>query len=215
MGSTVERIAKERGHSILTRFDDQHVVSSDALAGVECVIDFSNASAIEGLVDAAVRARVNLVIGTTGWQDRVDMVRRKVEDAGVAAVFAANFSPGATILFALARRAGELFAQVPGYEAGLEERHHSQKKDAPSGTAIRAAREVELGSDGKIVPQIVSSRVGFEYGLHTVFFDSQDDLVEISHRARNRDGFARGAVLAAERLEGQKGFFTFEELIGF
>ena len=95
----------------------------------------------------------------------------------------------------------------------MEERHHSQKKDAPSGTALRIANEVKGGSGGKLDPPIAASRVGSEFGLHTLFFDSADDLVEISHRARGRDGFARGAVFAAERVRGRKGLFRFDELV--
>src|SRR5205823_13230839 len=110
-------------------------------------------------------------------------------------------------------RAGELFAKFPRYAAGIEERHHAQKKDAPSGTALRIASEVKQGSGGKIDPPIVSSRVGSEFGLHTLFFDSPDDLIEISHRARGREGFARGAILAAEKIRGRKGLVRFDELV--
>ena len=112
-----------------------------------------------------------------------------------------------------ARRAGELFARFPQYQAGMEERHHAQKKDAPSGTALRIASEVKGGSGGKLDPPIVASRVGAEFGLHTLFFDSPDDLVEISHRARGREGFARGAIFAAELVRGRKGLFRFDELL--
>src|SRR5207247_3049291 len=103
--------------------------------------------------------------------------------------------------------------RYPQYTAGMEERHHAQKKDAPSGTAVRIASEVKQGSAGKLDPPIVSSRVGSEFGLHTLFFDSPDDLIEISHRARGREGFARGAILAAEKIRGQKGLLRFDELV--
>jgi 4-hydroxy-tetrahydrodipicolinate reductase len=95
----------------------------------------------------------------------------------------------------------------------MEERHHAQKKDAPSGTALRIAAEVKSGSGGKLDPPLAASRVGAEFGLHTLFFDSPDDLVELSHRARGREGFARGAVFAAELVRGQKGLFRFDELL--
>jgi 4-hydroxy-tetrahydrodipicolinate reductase len=140
-------------------------------------------------------------------------VKQRVENAGIAYVYASNFSPGANVVFALAQRAGELVARFPQYAAGMEERHHSQKLDAPSGTALRIAAAAKTGSDGKLDPPIVSSRVGAEFGLHTLFFDSPDDLIEISHRARGREGFARGAVMAAGLLRGRKGLFRFEELV--
>jgi 4-hydroxy-tetrahydrodipicolinate reductase len=209
MGRTIERVAKERGHDVVCILD---VDRDEPLAGAEVVVDFSHASALERVVTLATENKIGAVIGTTGWNERMDDVRQRVETSGIGCVYASNFSPGANAVFALARRAGELFARFPQYAAGMEERHHDQKKDAPSGTAIKIAAEVKGGSDGKLDPPIVSSRVGSEFGLHTLFFDSPDDLIEISHRARGRDGFARGAVLAAELIVGRKGFFRFDEL---
>jgi 4-hydroxy-tetrahydrodipicolinate reductase len=214
MGKAVERIATERGHEVVATFDEFGLPEASKLAGAEVIIDFSQAGAIDRVVETACEARVNLVVGTTGWNKKLEQVRERCTAAGIGVVHAANFSPGANIMFALARRAGALVSSFTGYEAGIEERHHSQKKDAPSGTAIRIAKEVESGSGGKLVPPVASSRVGAEFGLHTLFFDSPDDLIEISHRARGRDGFARGAVVAAELLDGRRGFFRLEELIG-
>jgi len=188
MGKTVERVARDARHDVVILERGKR----DA-KGAEVIVDFSHANAVEEAVDIACAERVALVIGTTGWQDRLDTMRKKIDAAGIGAVYASNFSPGAQVTFALARRAGELFARFPQYASGMEERHHSKKTDAPSGTAIRLAREVRDGSDGKLDPAIVSSRVGAEFGLHTLFFDSPEDLVEISHRARGRDGFARRA----------------------
>ena len=210
MGRTVEKMAKELGHEVVCVFD---VDREEPLAGAEVLIDFSHASALEHALAIACDNKLDMVVGTTGWNDKVDEVRQRVEAAGIGCVYASNFSPGANITFALARRAGELFARFPQYAAGMEERHHSQKKDAPSGTALRIAKEVKGGSEGKLDPPVAASRVGSEFGLHTVFFDSPDDLVEISHRARGREGFARGAVFAAERVRGRKGFITFDELV--
>lgn len=210
MGKAVERIVRERGHEIVAIFDHKNAADPERLARAEVVIDFSSAEAIDDLVAAACEAGTRLVVGTTGWNDRLDAVRKRIESSDIALVHAANFSPGANILFALSRRAAELAGRF-GYETGIEERHHSKKRDAPSGTALRIAREVELG--GMDRPGVVSSRVGSEFGLHTLFFDSPDDLIELSHRARGRDGFARGAVIAAELLREKKGFFSFEELM--
>jgi 4-hydroxy-tetrahydrodipicolinate reductase len=201
MGKAVERVAREAGHEIVDP------------SGADVLIDFSHASALDQAIDLAIKHKLALVIGTTGWNARMDDVRSRIEEAGLACVYASNFSPGANAMFALARRAGELFARFPQYAAGMEERHHAQKKDAPSGTALKIAAEVKEGSAGKLDPPIVSSRVGAEFGLHTLFFDSPDDVVEISHRARGREGFARGAVLAAELLRGRKGLLRFDELL--
>ena len=199
MGHAVERVAKEAGHEVV-----------DA-ANAEVLIDFSHASVLDRAIAIACDNKLDLVIGTTGWNDRIDDVRKRV--ANIGCVYASNFSPGANVTFALARRAGELFARFPQYAAGMEERHHAQKKDAPSGTALRIASEVKSGSGGKLDPPIAASRVGAEFGLHTLFFDSPDDLVEISHRARGREGFARGAVFAAELVRGKRGLFRFDELL--
>ena len=210
MGQTIERVAKGSGHEVVCVMD---IGRDDPLAGAEVMIDFSHASALEHALTVACDNHIALVIGTTGWNDRVDEVRKRVESAGIGCVYASNFSPGANVTFALARRAGELFAKFPQYAAGMEERHHSQKMDAPSGTALRIAGEVKSGSAGRLDPPIAASRVGSEFGLHTLFFDSADDLIEISHRARGREGFARGAVLAAELVRGRKGLHRFDELV--
>jgi 4-hydroxy-tetrahydrodipicolinate reductase len=210
MGKTIERVAGECGHEVVSIFASRR---EEQLNGSEVLIDFSQAAALDHAVAIACANKLDLVIGTTGWNERLDDVRTRIDDAGIGAVYASNFSPGANVTFALARRAGQLFARFPQYAAGMEERHHSQKKDAPSGTALRIAGEVKGGSGGKLDPPIVASRVGSEFGLHTLFFDSPDDLVEITHRARGRDGFARGAVLAAELIRGRKGLMTFDELV--
>ncbi|MFL6245066.1 MAG: 4-hydroxy-tetrahydrodipicolinate reductase [Thermoanaerobaculia bacterium] len=201
MGKAVERVAREANHEIV-----------DA-AAADVLIDFSHADALDRALAIAAQHKLDLVIGTTGWNARLDEVRARIEEAGVGCVYASNFSPGANTMFALARRAGELFARFPQYAAGMEERHHAQKKDAPSGTALKIAAEVKEGSGGKFDPPIAASRVGAEFGLHTLFFDSPDDVVEISHRARGREGFARGAVLAAELVRGRKGLLRFDELL--
>ncbi|HEX9986753.1 MAG TPA: dihydrodipicolinate reductase C-terminal domain-containing protein [Thermoanaerobaculia bacterium] len=201
MGHAVEKVALERGHQIID------------VTEAEVMIDFSHADALNDTLDLACGHGLDLVIGTTGWNARLGEVRGRVERANIGCVYASNFSPGANIMFALARRAGELFSRFPQYQAGIEERHHAQKQDAPSGTAIKIASDVREGSLGGLEPSIVASRVGAEFGLHTLFFDSPDDLVEISHHARGRDGFARGAVLAAEMLRGRKGLIRFDELV--
>ena len=209
MGRTIEKVAIESGHQVVCILD---VDREEPIGGAEVMIDFSHAGALGDTLARACDNKIGLVIGTTGWNDRLPEVKERVESAGIACVYASNFSPGANVVFGLAQRAGELVSRFPQYETGMEERHHSQKKDAPSGTALRIAAAVKSGSDGKLDPTIVSSRAGGEFGLHTLFFDSPDDLIEISHRARGREGFARGAVMAAALLRGRKGLFRFDEL---
>jgi 4-hydroxy-tetrahydrodipicolinate reductase len=209
MGRTIEKVAVESGHEVVCILD---IDREEPLGGAEVLIDFSHAGALDDTLARACDHKLGLVIGTTGWSERLAHVKQRVEEAGIGCVYASNFSPGANVVFALAQRAGGLVARFPQYAAGMEERHHSQKVDAPSGTALRIAAAVKAGSEGRLDPPIASSRVGSEFGLHTLFFDSPDDLIELSHRARGREGFARGAVMAAQLLRGRKGLFRFEEL---
>lgn len=213
MGKAVDRIVAERGHEVVARFSSKQPPTAEALADVDVVIDFSSVEGLEGLIEAAARTSAALVVGTTGWNHRAGEIERRCREGATAMVHASNFSPGANLMFALARAAARGAASFGSYEAGIEERHHAQKKDAPSGTALRLATEVREGSAGALDPAIVASRVGAEFGLHHLFFDSLDDVIEITHRARNRDGFARGAVLAAERIQGKSGVYRFEELL--
>lgn len=213
MGRAVERIAIDRGHEIVARISHEDTSARPSLEGAAVLIDFSHYDAMSDVVDLACSQKTNLVIGTTGWNDQMDSIRTRCEKAGIGIVYAANFSPGANIVFAVTRHAASLFSRFPEYAAGIEERHHARKKDAPSGTALRIRQEVVEGSNSRLEPTIASTRAGAEVGLHTVFFDSPDDLVEITHRARSREGFARGAVIAAETLQGRKGFFRFDELM--
>ncbi len=212
MGHAVEQALAARSHECVGRFDENQPLPDSVEA--DAMIDFSHASAIDRVVSVATNSGINLVIGTTGWNERLQEIEQRITSAKIGAVYASNFSPGANVVFALARRAGELFAALPQYSAGLEERHHDQKKDAPSGTALRIAAAVTEGSAGSLDTSVVASRVGKEFGLHTLFFDSEDDVIEISHRARGRAGFARGAVMAAEAIEGKRGLHRFEQLIG-
>jgi 4-hydroxy-tetrahydrodipicolinate reductase len=210
MGQAVERLAPERGHEIVAVIGRG---GSRDPKDASVLIDFSEPAAVDSVVELACSRGLSLVLGTTGWGSRIEEIRARVERAGIGVVYAFNFSPGANVLFALSRAAAAMFADL-GYAAGIEERHHAMKKDAPSGTALRLAEEVRSGSHGALEPAIASSRVGSEFGLHTLFFDSPDDLVELSHRARGRDGFARGALIAAERLGSRSGLIPFDGLIG-
>lgn len=210
MGKAVERLAPGAGHEIVAVFDRSHAPD---LNGAEVLIDFSDARALDSALALACEHAIPLVTGTTGWHDRLAEVRERIEGAGIGCVYASNFSPGANVVLALARHAGELIARFPQYAAGIEERHHALKKDVPSGTALAIADAVRGGSAGGLMPPIAASRVGSEFGLHRLFFDSPDDLIEITHRARTRDGFARGAILAAEAVRGRRGLFRFDELL--
>jgi 4-hydroxy-tetrahydrodipicolinate reductase len=209
MGSVVQARAREAGHEIGVVLDINDAgLTPDALVsalrggGHDAAIDFSVADAVLAHVAACARAGVPLVEGTTGWQAREAEARRLMAGVGGAMVFGANFSIGVNLFYRLVDRAGELFRGL-GYDAFLEEAHHANKQDAPSGTALqlRALLALRLGRD---VP-IASTRAGHNPGVHRVGFDSAADEVTLIHSARSRDGFAGGALAAARWIASRRG----------
>ena len=217
MGKIIERIAQERGHSIVARFDvDNNVngegLTTESLAGVDAAIEFSTPEAALDNIRRLVSLRVPTVIGTTGWYDQLDDVRQLVESNGAALVWGANFSIGVNLFFKLVQDASALFAQYNQYDPYLLEFHHKFKKDAPSGTALITARAMREAY-GDRTPQAVAVRAGHIPGTHEVGFDSEADTITLTHTARNREGFAAGAVLAAERIVGKHGLYEFPELL--
>lgn len=219
MGREVAAVLLERGHEAVV------VKRGEPFpAGCPVGIDFSRADAVAVNVAAAMQAGARYVVGTTGWAEQIDAVRRSVESAGGGLVHAANFSLGVNLFYRVVREAASLFALIPDYEPYVLERHHRGKQDAPSGTAKVLAAIVESASgrraeahlDGAL-PQgafhVASLRAGGIVGDHTVGFDSGADEILLEHRARTRRGFALGAVLAAEWIATRSGFHSFEEAL--
>ncbi|HVH67442.1 MAG TPA: dihydrodipicolinate reductase C-terminal domain-containing protein [Gemmatimonadales bacterium] len=186
------------------------------LRGHDVAIDFSTADGVLPHVTACAGASVPLVEGTTGWRDREAAVREAVEKGGGALVYGANFSIGANLFFRLVTRAAELFGEGgPGdYEPFIEEAHHAQKRDAPSGSALRL-RDILTGPAGWPGRPIgiASTRAGHIPGAHRVGFDSAADQIVLEHTARSREGFAAGALIAATWIVGRRGVFTFDEVL--
>lgn len=221
MGREVEAVLRERGHeAIPVRHGDPFP------AGCAVGIDFTRADAVEGNLAAALAAGARYVVGTTGWNDRLDEVRRMVQEKGGGLVTAANFSVGVNLFYRIVRQAAALLARFPEYDPFVLERHHRQKKDAPSGTARvlaeilsaaglrRATPEMELrGALGDDRFHVSAVRAGGIVGDHTVGFDAGGDEILLEHRARTRRGFAAGAVLAAEWIAGRTGVHTFESVL--
>lgn len=213
MGRRVADLAAVRGHEIgvvLTSKDSKR--SLDDMAGLlrshGAAIDFSVGSAVADHAAACARAGVALVEGTTGWADQLAHVEQTITKAGGALVYGANFSVVVNLFYRLVARAGELFGSLEGVDAFIEEEHHAKKRDAPSGTALRL-RDI-LGR--KAVP-IASTRAGAIPGTHRVGFDGPADHVTLEHVARSRDGFAIGALLAADWIVGRRGVFRFEDVL--
>ena len=215
MGQLVEKLARERRHEIALTItsrdadrDPNHVVAD--LSGCDVAIDFSVAAAVPRNIDVCMRARVSLVEGTTGWKIDRDELVRIVEDSGAALLYGANFSVGAQVFFRIAAAAAEFFRSLQSYDAFIEEAHHKRKRDAPSGTAIKLG-EIVAEHVGREVP-ISSTRAGHIPGTHRVGFDSSADHITLEHVARSREGFAKGALMAAEWVAGREGVYEFSEV---
>jgi len=228
MGKEVERAAVERGMEITARIDiDSPSLSTDAVRRADVAIHFAIPPTVQKHVEELANLGKPIVVGTTGWAKQAKAIQSTVESKGIGLVYASNFSIGVNIVFRLLKEAGLLFDRFPEYDVSVHEVHHKDKLDAPSGTSLSIAdvllnsikrkKEVLSGApDGKIRPeqlQITSGRYGSVVGVHRVAFDSMADSVEIVHTAKNRTGFALGAVVAAEWVKDKKGMFTFEDVL--
>lgn len=233
MGRAVEEEARERGHEVALRLTSEdnpggRGITAQTTDGVDVAVDFSVPGAVVENVRACVAQGLDMVVGTTGWHDRMDEVRALVESGRAGLIHGANFSLGVQLLFRLARRAGRLAEAVGGYDVHVSEVHHRHKVDHPSGTALVLARALleELSGkatwapapgEGPVDPavlQVTSVRVGEEPGTHVVALDGPHDRIELRHQARGRRGFAAGAVRAAEWIPGRKGVFSVDDMLG-
>ena len=215
MGKAIAAMAEGRGHHVVWSLGSAENGSGTGLTAqrveaADVVFEFTRPAAAVKNLSALASAGARVVCGTTGWESDLPRVTEAFLRGPGALVYAANFSIGVRHFFELATRAGELFPRS-GYAGFLVEEHHEGKRDAPSGTARTIASLVELAS-GRPLP-VTSVRAGTIPGTHRLVFESAEDEVEIIHRARGRDGFARGAVWAAERIAGRSGVFEFGELL--
>ncbi|HTK38139.1 MAG TPA: dihydrodipicolinate reductase C-terminal domain-containing protein [Pyrinomonadaceae bacterium] len=216
MGKLIESIAVAKGHEIATIVHEADAKMSashfaDRLKPADVAIDFSVASAVRRNVEACVLAKVPLVEGTTGWNSQHEEIERFIHENDGAMVFGANFSVGVNLFYKIADYASSLFAKFPDYETFIEEQHHSRKKDAPSGTALKLKDIVSRHIKENI--SVSSTRAGNIPGTHRVGFDGAADQILLEHTARSREGFAAGAILAAEWIAGKKGVFEFGDVM--
>lgn len=215
MGRLTDALARAEGHEIALVLTSRDMRSNvDEVAerlhdSVDVAIDFSIPEAVLNNVSACVRARVPLVEGTTGWNRKEADVRRVVEENDGALVYGANFSIGVNLFYRIVTRAAELFNGMDDYAPFIEEAHHARKKDAPSGTALRL-RDILASTLAREIP-VASTRAGYIPGTHRVGFDAVADQITLTHTARSREGFARGALLAARWIVGRKGVYEFSE----
>ena len=216
MGKIVAEVAREKSYEIVTVLDLTEAELdaqglSEQLKGADVVIDFTSASAVRRNVEACVLAGVPLVEGTTGWNDQREDIERLVRQRMGAMVFGANFSIGVNLFYRIVNTAAELLAEFPEYEAYIEEQHHSRKKDAPSGTALKLKDIVTQHIKNEF--SVSSTRAGNIPGTHRVGFDGPADQIELIHTARSREGFALGALVAAEWILGKTGFYEFTDVM--
>lgn len=211
-GSIVAEIARERGHHLTIISEEENpnglALTRERLADVDCVIDFTTPHAVIGNIVAVAEAGANMVVGTTGWYEQLPKVKELVGLRGTGFVWASNFSIGVNLFFEIVRTAASAFKY--GYTGSIMERHHVHKKDAPSGTAVSIQSAVEQTGGPKL--EIASIREGETVGLHVLMLDSPADSILLTHDAKNRRGFAEGAVRAAEWIAGKKGFYEFKDI---
>jgi 4-hydroxy-tetrahydrodipicolinate reductase len=238
MGKIIEQIALERQHQIVLKIDkdNQHEATTENLQQADVAIEFSTPSSVLGNIDRCFEAGVPIVIGTTGWYEQLNAVKAKCLAGNHALLYGSNYSVGVNIFFHVNRVLAKIMNQYPHYDVQVEEIHHTQKLDAPSGTAITIAEGILDGLDAKqqwknvVVSDdaepaeetvtgndllIESLRIENVPGTHTVVYDSEIDTIEFKHTAHNRNGFALGAVLAAEWLKDKKGFFQVTDMFTF
>ena len=228
MGKAIEEVALERGHSIVlkTSIDNLEDNTVENIQKADVAIEFTGPDSAYANIMLCLQAGVPLVSGSTGWLDKYEDVRQYCLKEGKTFLYASNFSVGVNIFFEVNKRLAELMAPHPDYDVRITEIHHTEKKDAPSGTAITLAEQVQEKiarkkrwvnhiSDNLGELSILSQRVDPAPGTHMVKYYSAIDEIEIIHTAHNRKGFATGAVLAAEYIRDKKGIFQMKDVLGF
>lgn len=220
MGQVIERIALERGHEIVLKKDENNTF--DGLSTADVAIDFSVPTAAVSNISSCFHANVPVISGTTGWLEQYDEVAALCQEKKGAFISSSNFSLGVNIFFELNEYLAKIMSKFDSYQVAMEEIHHTQKLDAPSGTAISLAKGIienssymdwTLENPEAEQIHIEAKRIGTVPGTHTVTYNSSVDAIEIKHTAHNREGFALGAVIAAEWIVGKQGIFTMKDVL--
>lgn len=221
MGKTIEKLAQEKGHEIVARISSNSDFSE--LSKADVAIDFSVPEAAVKNITSCFEMGIPVVSGTTGWLEHYDEVLKTCQLRNGSFIYASNFSVGVNLFFELNKKLAEMMKKHKEYTLDIEEIHHTQKLDAPSGTAISLAKDIINNSDytnwkldsatENEIP-IKALRIDDVKGTHTVFYRSAIDTLSIKHEAHSREGFALGAMLAAEWLLGKKGVFTMKDVLG-
>ena len=238
MGRIIEKIAQDRKHEIVLKIDvdNQHELTAENLQKADVAIEFSTPATVLEHIEACFKAKVPIIVGTTGWYGHLQRLKDECEQEGSTMLYASNFSVGVNVFFHVNKVLARLMNNYPYYDVQVEEIHHIHKLDSPSGTAITIAEGIVEGLDRKnewvniLTTEgnegmddtvkadqllIESLRIDSVPGTHTVVYDSEVDTIEFKHTAHNRNGFALGAVLAAEWVQGKKGFYSAKDMFNF
>jgi len=210
MGRLIDEMARSQGADVTGRID---LGTGDWAADADVAIDFSTAEALRGNFTHYTERKLPVVIGTTGWSAHAAELRAQSDRAGLGVVAAANFSVGVNLFELMVAEAARLMQAQPQYAAWIHEAHHSAKRDAPSGTALVLRDAMVDATFGRPI-DVSSTRAGSIPGIHTVGFDSPSDTIELTHTARDRSGFAAGALMAAQWIQGRRGWFTMKDVLG-
>jgi 4-hydroxy-tetrahydrodipicolinate reductase len=209
MGQLVEQLAVSQGVEIASRID---VGTGDWSTPADVAIDFSTATALKENFPRYVERKLPAVIGTTGWADLAPAFRQQADHAGLGVVASANFSIGVNLFEMMVAEAARMMRQHPQYGAWIHEAHHVTKRDAPSGTALLLRDAMTAAGYDRPI-DISATRAGAIPGTHTIGFDGPSDTIELTHTARDRRGFASGALLAAHWIQGKRGWFSMMDVL--
>jgi 4-hydroxy-tetrahydrodipicolinate reductase len=228
MGKAIEEIAVGKGHKVVLKIDEFNTAdfNKENIAKADVAIEFTNPHSAFENIKKALGMGIPVVSGSTGWTERIDEIHQYCREQNGAFVYSSNYSIGVNIFFEINKKLAAMMAAHPEYEIWMEEIHHTAKKDAPSGTAISLAEQVlgEVKRKKKWVNEvstnpeeisIISKRIDPAPGTHTIKYSSPIDDIKITHTAHSREGFASGAVLAAEFVKGKKGIFTMKDVLNF
>ena len=234
MGKEIEKIAKAKGITIKAIVDPNYEnathkeINEESMKEIDVCVDFTHPDNVVDNIKKISEFKKNIVVGTTGWYDQMDDIKSLIETTGNSLIWSGNFSLGVNIFFKIIEDAAKAMNKFNDYDVFVHEFHHNQKADSPSGTAVMIGNILKDNMDrkNKIVTEelkrkiepdelhISSTRSGSIPGTHIVGFDSTADTIELKHTARGRQGFALGAVMAAEWIKGKKGFYNIEDMMG-
>ena len=217
MGRLIEQFAPEYNFAVALKLDEFNNAAFEGVTaanfqGIDVAVDFSIPAAVAENVERISALGVNIVVGTTGWLQELERIQAAVERRRIGLVWSPNYSIGVNVFFRLVSEAARLFSGEPSYGAWAWEIHHSTKKDAPSGTLLKLVEEMKAAGYPRPI-DAAASRAGAHPGTHEIGFDSAADTITLRHTARSREGFARGALKAAQWIIGKTGFHEFKEVL--